>query len=369
MKRKGILQTAFTLTTALLLLAGCSQNDFDDGQGEPLPEGKYPMTFATTVEGVTATRAVTAEGQWTVGDKIAVQVDSEVKEYTATNISNNSATATLSSTSPFYWQSTDINVSAWYLGTGYSATPPTSTSWSWAVQPDQSETEPSNADDNYQRSDFLYAPAKDIAFEPQAGAANSLTFYHQTAKVVVNIKSTEAATDASAIQSVVIGHEKNLSLKGAYSIPTGNNTAGTWTPATGTDDMGTIIAKKLDAPGTLADGETTALASYAALVIPQQMEGKKFIAITLTDGNTYYYTPKNAEANLQSGQQHTYDITVKYGYLEVGVSTSPLWSSSGSEEVTGNAQTVTPGTGDSGGGWTQDGNAEDVSGTEESNNP
>ncbi|WP_044269956.1 fimbrillin family protein, partial [Bacteroides timonensis] len=126
-------------------------------------------------------------------------------------------------------------------------------------------------------------------------------------------------------------------------------------------------SKKLDA-GTLADGETTALASYAALVIPQDMEDKKFIAITLTDGNTYYYTPRNAEANLQSGQQHTYDITVKYGYLEVGVSTSPQWSGDSdedSEEVTGNAQTVTPGTDGNGSGWTQDGSSgENITGTE-----
>ncbi|WP_044266891.1 fimbrillin family protein, partial [Bacteroides timonensis] len=128
-------------------------------------------------------------------------------------------------------------------------------------------------------------------------------------------------------------------------------------------------AKTLTVANKLADGETTALASYAALVIPQNMKGKKFIAITLSDNNTYYYTPENTEANLQSGQQHTYDITVKYGYLEVGVSTSPQWSPDGSEEVTGNAQTVTPGTGDSGGGWTQDGNAEDVLGEEDNNNP
>ncbi|WP_052356200.1 fimbrillin family protein, partial [Bacteroides timonensis] len=324
-----------------------------------LPEGRYPMTFTAAMDGLTATRATT-DNTWKGSEEVAVQVGEVVKKY---EVANN---GDLSSTSPFYWQSTDINVSAWYLGTGYSATPPTSTSWSWAVQPHQSKTEPDNADDNYQRSDFLYAPAKSIAFNPQARADNSLTFYHQTAKVVINIVNAEAATNASAIQSVVIGHEKNLSLKGAYSIPTGNNTAGTWTPATGTDDMGTIIAKKLTVANKLADGKTTALASYAALVIPQDMEGKKFIAITLSDNNTYYYTPtQDGDADLQGGKQHTYDITVKHGYLEVGVSTSPQWSG-GSEEVTGNAQTVTPGTDGNGSDWTQDGSSDEtITGTEE----
>ena len=364
MKHYRILQAACTLSAALLLSTACTKDDAVADENA-LPEGKYPMTFTAAMDGLTATRATT-DNTWEGGEEVAVQIGSgEVKKY---KVANN---GDLSSDAPFYWQSiADISVTAWYYGTGYNATPPTSTSWTWAVQSDQNASNGTG----YQRSDFLYAPAKSIAFKPLPGADNSLTFYHQTAKVVVNIKSAEAATDASAIQSVVIGHEKNLSLKGAYSIPTGNNTAGTWTPATGTDDMGTIIAKKLTVANKLADGETTALASYAALVIPQQMNGKKFIAITLTDGNTYYYTPyytpKSAEANLQSGQQHTYDITVKYGYLEVGVSTSPKWSGSSDEEVTGNAQTVTPGTDGNGSSWTQDGSSDEtINGTEKSNNP
>lgn len=149
MKRKAFLQTACALTAALLLLAaGCTRDDFSSGQGEPLPEGKYPMIFATTVEGVTATRAATADGQWTTGDEIAMQVGSE-KRYTPTNISSNSATVTLSSTSPFYWQDTnDVSVSAWYCGTGYNAT----MLETWSVQSDQ------NSNDGYQKSDFLYVP-------------------------------------------------------------------------------------------------------------------------------------------------------------------------------------------------------------------
>ena len=178
MKRKGFLQTACTLTAALLLAAACSQDDCDDKQGKLLPEGKYPMTFATTVEGVTATRATT-DNTWAGTEEVAVQVGSgNPKKYTpaagGTSVTLQAATGE----TPFYWESTnDINVSAWYLGTGYSATPPTDASWSWSVQSNQNENE------GYQKSDFLYAPAKSFAFKPQTGADNSLTFYHQTAKV------------------------------------------------------------------------------------------------------------------------------------------------------------------------------------------
>lgn len=351
----------------LSLLASCST---DEDDGTTLPDGKYPMTFATSVEGLAATRAATADGQWTTGDPIAVQVGGDVKQYTPTTAGNNSATLSAASgTTPFYWQNTNsISVTAWYYGTGYNATSPGGASW--AVQSDQNASNGTG----YQQSDFLYAPATSIAFNSSTGGtANSLAFHHQTAKVIINIKSAEAATDASAIESVVIGHDNNLSLKGTYSMPTDNNTVGTWTPTTGTDDMGTIIAKKLTTAGTLAGGTTTALASYAALVIPQQMKGKKFIAITLSDGsggsNTYYYTPtQDSDANLQGGQQHTYEITVKHGYLSVTSSASPQWTGSG-ETITGNGQTVTPGTDGNGSGWTQDGSDENITGTEKSNNP
>lgn len=363
MKRKGILQTAFMLTAALLLAAACSQNDFDDGQGIPLPAGKYPMTFATTVEGVTATRATT-DNTWAGNEEVAVWMGSGAsKKYIPAAGGTSVTLQAPAGEKPFYWESTsNINVSAWYLGTGYAATLPTT----WSVKATQSG-------DGYQQSDFLYAPAKSIAFKPQTGTDNSLSFYHQTARVVVNIVNAEAATDADAIQSVVIGDANNLALSGSYSAPTGKGaTAGTWNTSSGSPTMGTITPKKLTAPGTLA-GDGTALASYAALVIPQQMKGKKFIAVSLTDGsggsNTYYYTPtQDNDADLQSGQQHTYDITVKHGYLSVTSSASPQWTGS-DENITGNGQTVTPGTDGNGSGWTQDSSGETITGTEKSNNP
>lgn len=348
----------------LSLLASCST---DEDDGTMLPDGKYPMTFATSVEGLAVTRAATADGQWTTGDPIAVQVGGDVKQYTPTTTGNNSATLSAASgTTPFYWQNTNsISVTAWYYGTGYNATSPGGASW--AVQSDQNASNGTG----YQHSDFLYAPATDISFSGRS--TTSLSFYHQTARVVVNIVNAEAATDASTIQRVVIGDANNLALSGSYTAPTGGGaTAGTWNTSSGSPTMGTITPKKLTTPGTLAGGET-ALASYTALVIPQQMKEKKFIVVTLTDGssgsNTYYYTPtQDSDANLQSGKQHTYDITVKHGYLSVTSFASPQWTGSG-ETITGNGQTVTPGTDGNGSGWTQDGNDEPINGTERSNNP
>lgn len=58
--------------TACCVLAACS-DDTTDNAGR-LPDGQYPMTFATSVDGLTATRAAgTADGAWTAADRIAVR--------------------------------------------------------------------------------------------------------------------------------------------------------------------------------------------------------------------------------------------------------------------------------------------------------
>ena len=64
-------------------------------------------------------------------------------------------------------------------------------------------------------------------------------------------------------------------------------------------------------------------ATYTALVIPQQMQGKKFIKVTIGTGSAardYYYTPTNStDANLEAGKQYNYTITVKKTGLVVTV--------------------------------------------------
>ena len=293
-----------TLCTACCVLALTACSDDTTGDNSRLPDGEYPMTFTAAVEGLTVTRAGTADGEWTTTDWIAVQVSDEIKIYAP---SDNDSIATLTSSDPFYWQSSDETktVSAWYCGDGSTASGGINTGGvpaSWSVQSDQNEGE------GYQQSDFLYAAPKDISF---GSTDKSLEFTHQTARVVINIKKAEAAMEADVISSVVIGYENNLALLGGYTAPTGGSgTTGMWNILGGT--MGTITPKDIT-----ASGSSDILKTYAALVIPQNMSDKKFIAVTLTDNNTYYYTPHNMDADLKSGKQYTYNITVKHGYLEV----------------------------------------------------
>ena len=55
--------------------------------------------------------------------------------------------------------------------------------------------------------------------------------------------------------------------------------------------------------------------SCHALLIPQDMKGKKFIKIQM-NGRTFYYIPEEGDANLTGGFKSVYNITaVSYTHL------------------------------------------------------
>ncbi len=256
---------------ACLLAASCSNLTDDDGT--TLPDGKYPMTFTASVDGLTATRATT-DNSWTGGEEVAIQIGSEVKAYAAA--AGGSLTVANGGTS-FYWQTTgSITVNAWYP---YCATKPAVADLK--VKADQS------TDADYQSSDYLEAVDANVAFNSPA-----LTFKHRTAKVVVTLTAGEGITDL-ADATVTLFNQ------------------------TGVEGDGIEIISKKETP---ADGSAT---TYTALVIPQQMLGKQFIKVTIgaeSAARDYFYTPVNAtDANLEAGKQYAYAVTVKKTGLEVTV--------------------------------------------------
>lgn len=298
-----------------IMAAGCTEETDSDKR---LPDGKYPMTFTAAVDGLTVTRTTT-ENSWEGGEEVAVQIGNTVKKYIVS-----ADKKTLSSSDPFYWEKSDEskNVTAWHYGHGSIASGGINANavpTSWSVKENQNEEE------GYQKSDFLYAAPKSIKF---SDTDKSLAFTHQTARVVINIKKAEAATETSSITKVTIGYDNNLALSGTYSVPTEGKATGTWDISGGT--MGTITPKDIT-----ASGSSDILKTYAALVIPQNMSEQKFIAVSLRDGNTYYYTPQGTDADLKSGTQYTYNITVKHDRLEVvTVGTNVEWGSEKTETVT-----------------------------------
>lgn len=292
---------SFAAILACLLLFSCSSED----DGDVFPAGEYPLTFTASVE-ERLTRSTSASS-WDGGEEVAVRIASTIKKYTT---ATDGKLSSANGVEPFYWQyqTETKTVTGWYP---YSASVLTS----WAVQSNQSSV-------GYQRSDFMYAPAVAISFANRE--TTTLPFHHQTAKVVINIINGEAVLLSTDILAVRIGVNNNLALSGNYTPPAGNNSQGTWSNLAN----GGIVTPKEISP------TATFLKSYAALIIPQDMSGEKFIAVTLSNGNTYYYTPTATDAALAGGKQYTYNVTVKNGYLEVEVENTTAWTSEGEETVT-----------------------------------
>ncbi|WP_455668865.1 fimbrillin family protein [Phocaeicola sp.] len=168
---------------------------------------------------------------------------------------------------------------------------------SFSVQTDQSG--------GLDGSDYLYAPEAEYTLGNCQ--TKSLTFYHQTAKVSVTLAADEGIS-LSGAQVKIVNTNLSASVQADGSLAT----------ATPTD--GTSISMQED--GT----------KYEALVIPQTMTGKKFIEITINNGqDKYYYTPKEGEATLEAGKRYDYTITLKQEYIEVTVGKEQIsWENGGS---------------------------------------
>ena len=265
---------------ACLMAASCSDVTDDS---ITLPDGKYPMTFTASVDGLTATR-VTTDNTWTGKEVVAVRIGDVVKKYKA------DANGTLTDTdkeSVIYWQNTteSYTISAWYP---YSNAKPTTLT----VKADQSR-------EGYQASDYLETVSATVSFNNSA-----LTFTHRTAKVVVTLQTGEGVTDLTGATVAFVNQ-------------------------TGVEGNGTEVTPKKE------------ISTYTALLTPQQMLGKQFIKVTVgTDDakRDYYYTPTgNNDANLEAGHQYNYTITVKKTGLAVAVTgNGTSWTD---ESITGTTDT------------------------------
>lgn len=289
---------AILLACTTFVFTSCGDNEVDDCK---LPDGKYPITFATAVEGLTVSRAATADGFWTEGDRVAVKVESNIMEYAVTNInSNNTAMLKIvDANNSLYWQNSDDEkiVSAWYCGKEYLPTLPKSLT----VQTDQREN-------GYKESDFLYAAPQKIAFRDREN--NPLIFKHLPAKVVIHLTNGDGLT-ADDVKNATIRIVNQETKSGEID----------WKNVT---VLQATNSNKEIIPNVLVTPQQDYQKSVQALVVPQQMKGNKFIKVTIgtgTDARHYYYTPKgNADANLEYGKQYTYNITVK----KTGLSVEPV---------------------------------------------
>lgn len=270
MKQKRLKSIACTLLLAALCLPAC--NNDDEGL---LPDGKYPLTLTASIDKLTLTRA-DGKNTWAIDDPIAVSVNGGTshKIYNITNASTGAMEAN-NPKDPCYWiQNKDQRILAWYPADGASETNISDQSTGFAAF-------------DYLTSDGTYN---------RTSANVTLPFKHQMAKVKYTLEAGEGITndDLSSATVQIYGFTKASFTKGELS----GNTNGWITPYA-------------------TDRE--------ALLVPQQMQNEDFIKVTV-DGNDFYYTPTGEnDANLGSGKQYTYKITVKKTGLEVSVGASVSW--------------------------------------------
>ena len=254
MKRATIHTSA---AIALLLgLAACTQDEAGF-----LPEGAEgtPIVFTATglnpaAKAIAGTRAP-ADGNWEGVQSVAVLMDGTVKAYDVTPSTADPASATLTSTDPYYWTNhNDITVTAWWPYTAGETTPP-----AVKVKANQSTQK------DFEGSDLIVADGQTVTY-----GSPTLRFTHRTARVTIVL--TDYTEGLASVRLT------GLSTEG------GN-----------------------PAEITLYDkGSNT----YTALVAPQSVAaGTTFITCTFTNAKTFVYKMKNA-ADWQAGGEYTYTVSL-----------------------------------------------------------
>lgn len=291
---------AFSALALLLAAAACTQDD-----AGTLSDGTQPLTLTAAIEGSADTRA-TVDNRWNGNETIALQVTdgngTEWYDYTVDDKGNLSG--------EYYWtKPSPITVQGICPATAVEST-------TWSVKSDQS------SDADYQSGDLLCSESKTVSF----AQTPALTFYHQTAKIVVNIKSDGLPESIGATAdniSLTIGEGGILTMDGTFTLPTEADGNGRWLGIWTTGSTKGSIK-----PHLATTPETGNFATYEALVIPQTIRsGAWLLTFNATkDGTGYgpfYYMLQN-DTEWEAGYKYTYNVTVTLYGLQVSVDTDGM---------------------------------------------
>lgn len=281
MKHNGWIKYGWGMAAVLLLFASCSRDGLP-GDGDTLPEGKYPLALTAEMDGM-KTRAA-GKDAWTDGDEIGVRIGADGA---AGRYKLNADGAEKEAVTPVYWQnSASATVKAWY------------------PYADKTGIYINNQSNGYADYDFLTATAENQNYQTSV----TLNFEHQMAKVKYILQAGNGITadELATAQVRIYGYWKISFSQGTLTLDNTNNSLITPVAASATE------------------GE--------ALLVPQNMAGKSFIKVTI-NGLSHVYKPKAGEnaGNLEAGKAYTYTITVSAYGIEVKEVTGGTWSDGGNE--------------------------------------
>ena len=246
----------FALAALALSLAACTQDEAGF-----LPEGAEGRSIVFTATGLNPAATATAgtrapvDGNWEGVQSVAVLMDGTVKAYDVTLTTADPASATLTSTDPYYWTNRkDITVTAWWPYTAGETTPS-----AVKVKANQS------ARKDFEGSDLIVADGQTVTY-----GSPTLRFTHRTARVTI----------------VLTDYTEGLASVRLTGLSTEGGNPAEITPY----DKGSN--------------------TYTALVAPQSVvAGTAFITCTFTNGKTFVYKMKNA-TDWQAGGEYTYTVSL-----------------------------------------------------------
>lgn len=277
---------------------------------------RHELAFQVSM-GYQETRAI-PDNSWSEDDYIFVKVGEDVKQYKVTFDGDGSPKAVgIDVNNTFYWEDfggSSITVTAW----SFAKKEINSLDGTITVELDQSDEQ------NYYNSDFLYAPSTTI----RKTATPELKFYHQMARVNINIKCDEDAE----ISSVVLGDMVNqtpIFYQATFTEPFVEEDDEDADPYHGYFDV------DYDEATTITPCKVSTVtgydASYSAILIPSPVESFA-ITITLSDndntqffymGGIYEYDP-DGPLPFDPGTVNTFNITIKNKELTVDGSVNEM---------------------------------------------
>lgn len=296
------------LMLAAGVLAACTQDELNSSTEKvegSLPEGRYPLVLTARMG--TSTRA-TVDNTWDVGTTVYVQIVDNYTEgqtYTwsepiACTVAANGELTFPTGETPYWIKNTEHKlIRAWWRGDNSS-----SLESNFSVSNNQSQAYPTNT---YDASDFVFAQ-DEITFEDDGNGA-SLTFYHQVAKVILNIKNDNISA-SEYLTAVYLS--TNTYYQGAYTPPVDvKSDYGNW--SSNPSWCSQIVMRSRSSSTEEYKG------SYEAIVIPQTKSGGDdvfYIQISDYQLDNFVYKAPN-DFTWKPGYVYTYDVTVKPTGLEV----------------------------------------------------
>ncbi len=297
------LATATTLTAMLTVtlatLTGCSaDNDPETATGGDGTSVTFGATIAAR-EGhdtgnAPASRAI-PDGTFEEGDQILVHMDGKRKafiystaqgfvhapNYPGTNVDH----------TPPVWKSGEAEKSVLAYGTTACIffTADMEYEYKASVRTVQ------NDDREYKHSDYVYTAQTLYRSNP------ALSFRHGMARVVLRLRSGGSLTDEDVAGATVLLGDKNLFTIADIDPQTGTLTA--HKPESNELGPQTITPHRCAAPPA---GYAVA---YEALLPPQDVSGKEFIQVRLSDGTELGYIAESGSM-LEGGHEYIYNVTV-----------------------------------------------------------